>query len=56
MEIPKEERVNAPSCMTVQLKEYQRIGVAWMSRMEGSNVRGGILSDDMGLGKVGFFT
>ena len=51
-DIPKEERLDAPAPMTVELKEYQRIGVAWMSRMEEAYTKGGILSDEMGLGKV----
>lgn len=53
VDIPRNERMDAPAAMTVQLKEYQRIGVAWMTKMETGNVHGGILSDEMGLGKVG---
>jgi SNF2 family DNA or RNA helicase len=55
VDIPPEERINAPPGMQVELKEYQRIGVAWMLKMERSTNRGGILSDEMGLGKVFFF-
>jgi SNF2 family DNA or RNA helicase len=47
VDIPKEERVDTPECMRhITLKEYQRIGVSWMVRMENGNTRGGILSDE----------
>jgi SNF2 family DNA or RNA helicase len=50
--ISKKERLDTPPEMTVQLKEYQRIGVTWMVRMENSKHCGGINSDMMGLGKT----
>eukprot|EP00158_Paraphelidium_tribonemae_P008374 Partr_v1_DN28565_c0_g1_i1_m73925 putative SNF2 family helicase ATPase len=52
VEIAPHERVNTPSEMTIKLKEYQRIGVTWMTRMEQGTNKGGILSDEMGLGKT----
>jgi hypothetical protein len=39
--------------MGVQLLEHQVSGVAWMMKMECDKLEGGILADDMGLGKVG---
>lgn len=52
VEIPKEERISvSENLITVKLKEYQRIGVTWMSRMENSLHKGGINSDEMGLGR-----
>lgn len=38
--------------MKVPLHEHQVVGVAWMLNKESSKDRGGILADDMGLGKV----
>jgi hypothetical protein len=52
-EIPPGERIPTPKEMTVSLKEYQRVGVTWMKRMEETTEhKGGILSDEMGLGKT----
>lgn len=38
--------------MEVALMPHQAIGVAWMVEKEKSIIKGGILADDMGLGKV----
>lgn len=38
--------------MTVTLKPYQIQGVKWMQQRESGRHKGGILADDMGLGKV----
>ena len=37
------------------LMPHQVIGVAWMLDKEQGPLKGGILSDEMGLGKVCFF-
>ncbi|KAK0496238.1 hypothetical protein EDD18DRAFT_1388276 [Armillaria luteobubalina] len=37
--------------MEVPLMPHQVIGVAWMAEKEKSNLKGGLLGDDMGLGK-----
>ncbi|KAJ2001034.1 hypothetical protein GGI04_003901, partial [Coemansia thaxteri] len=45
--------VDTPAEMTVDLKPHQRGGVAWMLRNErNADVRGGIIGDDMGMGKT----
>ncbi|GMF81749.1 unnamed protein product [Aspergillus oryzae] len=38
--------------LTVPLMEHQKQGVRWMTAMEKSHHRGGILADDIGLGKT----
>ena len=38
--------------MVVPLMPHQSIGVAWMLEKEASKLKGGALSDEMGLGKV----
>jgi SNF2 family DNA or RNA helicase len=38
--------------MAVPLMPHQSIGVAWMLEKEASKLKGGALSDEMGLGKV----
>lgn len=38
--------------MVVPLMPHQTIGVAWMLEKEASKLKGGALSDEMGLGKV----
>jgi SNF2 family DNA or RNA helicase len=38
--------------MRTQLKNYQVTGVGWMRENEGTNAKGGILGDAMGLGKT----
>lgn len=49
---PPEDRTGTPDGLCITLLEHQKIGLQWMLKMEGSNNRGGILADDMGLGKV----
>lgn len=49
---PPENRAGTPDRMSINLLEHQKIGLQWMYKMETSNNRGGILADDMGLGKV----
>lgn len=49
---PPEDRTGTPELMSVNLLEHQKIGLQWMTKMEGSTNKGGILADDMGLGKV----
>ncbi|KAF1831039.1 DNA repair protein rad5 [Decorospora gaudefroyi] len=47
-----EEREPTPAMMTCTLKEYQRIGLTWLLKMERSDTKGSILADEMGLGKT----
>lgn len=47
-----EERAGTPEGLSINLLEHQKIGLQWMMKMENSNNKGGILADDMGLGKV----
>lgn len=49
---PPEDRTGTPDGLSITLLEHQKIGLQWMLKMESSNNRGGILADDMGLGKV----
>lgn len=49
---PAESRAGTPEGLRVNLLEHQKIGLQWMIKSETSNNKGGILSDDMGLGKV----
>mgnify|MGYP003683735511 CR=1 FL=1 len=41
-----------PATITTPLLCFQRIGLAWMCEQERSEVRGGILADEMGMGKT----
>ena len=52
-ELPEKD---TPSLMTVTLYGYQKKGLYWLSEREkkGKNGRGGILADQMGLGKTMF--
>jgi hypothetical protein len=47
-----ERREQTPQIMCSQLKEYQKIGLTWLIKMERGNSKGGILADGMGLGKT----
>ncbi|KAJ4990987.1 SNF2 family domain-containing protein [Stagonosporopsis vannaccii] len=47
-----ERREQTPSIMCSQLKEYQKIGLTWLMKMETGTNKGGILADGMGLGKT----
>lgn len=42
--------------MEVALMPHQTIGVAWMVEKEKTDLKGGCLGDDMGLGKVIFLS
>eukprot|EP01062_Namystynia_karyoxenos_P006440 TRINITY_DN12253_c0_g3_i1.p1 TRINITY_DN12253_c0_g3~~TRINITY_DN12253_c0_g3_i1.p1 ORF type:complete len:1155 (+),score=498.32 TRINITY_DN12253_c0_g3_i1:72-3536(+) len=41
-----------PHCMTKPLLPFQERGVGWMLAQEAGSVRGGILADEMGMGKT----
>lgn len=45
-------RAGTPDGLNITLLEHQKIGLQWMIKMEASKNKGGILADDMGLGKV----
>lgn len=47
-----EDRTGTPNGLSIFLLEHQKIGLQWMIKMENSKNKGGILADDMGLGKV----
>ncbi|KZM21104.1 uncharacterized protein EKO05_0003573 [Ascochyta rabiei] len=47
-----ERREQTPRIMCSQLKEYQKIGLTWLIKMETGTNKGGILADGMGLGKT----
>jgi hypothetical protein len=40
------------SSLKVNLMEHQKAGYNWMCQKEDSDLKGGLLADDMGLGKV----
>ena len=48
-DLPKENREGTPEAMTYPLMEHQKLGLAWMRKMEEGSNKGGILADDMGL-------
>ena len=48
---PAPERVELPSTVQAELRDYQRRGVDWLFFMSRSNL-GAVLADDMGLGKT----
>ena len=45
--------VDTPAGMTIELLPHQKQGVAWMSKKEKGTTAGGLLADQMGMGKVG---
>ncbi|KAF3002400.1 hypothetical protein E8E13_002570 [Curvularia kusanoi] len=47
-----ERREQTPRIMCSELKEYQKIGLTWLIKMEIGTNKGGILADGMGLGKT----
>lgn len=51
VDIKPEDRKGTPEEMKITLLEHQKVGLAWLQKMEAS-VKGGILADDMGLGKT----
>ncbi|KAK6089437.1 hypothetical protein P3W45_001574 [Vairimorpha bombi] len=46
------EMVEHPVGMATKLMDYQLYGVSWMKSRENSQIRGGILADQMGMGKT----
>ena len=42
----------APQSLTATLLPFQREGVSWMYNQEDSEIKGGILADEMGMGKT----
>lgn len=50
------ELADTPSDLRVDLYEYQRQGLAWLLKREKSFPFGGILADQMGLGKTVYVT
>jgi DNA repair protein RAD16 len=44
--------IDQPSKVAMTLMPYQSEGVGWMIRSENSHVRGGVLADEMGMGKT----
>ncbi|KAJ3050148.1 hypothetical protein HK097_008860 [Rhizophlyctis rosea] len=49
---PPHQRLATPEGMTVNLLEHQKLGLEWMLKMERGDHKGGILADDMGMGKT----
>lgn len=50
--IPRERRLPTPALLVTPLLEYQKLGLEWMIAREKNNGGGGILADQMGLGKT----
>eukprot|EP00921_Rhytidocystis_pertsovi_P019757 GHVQ01031404.1.p1 GENE.GHVQ01031404.1~~GHVQ01031404.1.p1 ORF type:complete len:1497 (-),score=222.63 GHVQ01031404.1:2193-6683(-) len=46
------DRMPAPSSLMVPLLPFQEEGLAWLCSQEESDVKGGILADEMGMGKT----
>lgn len=46
------EHVRHPIGLKTKLMDYQLYGISWMKNREESNIRGGILADQMGMGKT----
>ncbi|CAM9779021.1 unnamed protein product, partial [Phaeothamnion confervicola] len=46
------EQMDTPADLTMPLLAYQREGLAWMHRQEHTEYHGGILADEMGMGKT----
>ncbi|ANQ11104.1 DNA repair protein rhp16 [Plasmodium coatneyi] len=47
-----ENKLKIPKELKFDLLEYQKEGVSWMINQEQSSVKGGILADEMGMGKT----
>ncbi|SOV24042.1 DNA repair protein rhp16, putative [Plasmodium sp. DRC-Itaito] len=45
-------KFSVPKELKYDLLEYQKEGISWMINQEKSNVKGGILADEMGMGKT----
>ena len=52
MPIIKPERRPQPAGLSRQLKPFQQEGVDWMIKQEKTAYRGGLLGDEMGMGKT----
>lgn len=46
------EAVETPSALTMPLLRYQKEWLAWALKQEDSSIKGGILADEMGMGKT----
>ncbi|KAJ1949105.1 DNA repair protein rad16, partial [Linderina pennispora] len=49
---PEMQMVEQPPNLKIRLLPFQREGVWWMARQEGTQFRGGVLADEMGMGKT----
>ncbi|GAW83872.1 DNA repair protein rhp16 [Plasmodium gonderi] len=47
-----ENKLTIPKELKFDLLEYQKEGVSWMINQERSSIKGGILADEMGMGKT----
>jgi hypothetical protein len=47
-----EDRAGTPDALVPTLMEHQKKGLSWLISMEEGSNKGGLLADDMGLGKV----
>ncbi|AQZ10507.1 RAD16 (YBR114W) [Zygosaccharomyces parabailii] len=50
--IPAPERAPQPAGMTIRLLPFQLEGLYWLEKQENSKYNGGVLSDEMGMGKT----
>ena len=50
-DLPPEMREGSPPALKVLLMAHQKLGLGWLKKQEEGSNRGGILADDMGLGK-----
>ncbi|KAJ2776216.1 DNA repair protein rad16 [Coemansia interrupta] len=46
------QKIDQPANLKIKLLPFQQEGVWWMSRQEGTQFHGGILADEMGMGKT----
>ncbi|KAK9813234.1 hypothetical protein WJX72_011166 [[Myrmecia] bisecta] len=46
------DQMEAPACLLMPLLPYQKEFLAWAVKQEQSDIRGGILADEMGMGKT----
>ncbi|KAJ1960834.1 DNA repair protein rad16 [Dipsacomyces acuminosporus] len=49
---PAPQKIGQPADLKIRLLPFQQEGVWWMARQEGTPFRGGILADEMGMGKT----
>ena len=52
MDISKDARSETPEGLKKSLYRHQELALAWMEQMEVGTTKGGILADDLGLGKT----